>query len=247
MPPDGGERESVLSIFVSMLLGFCLAVAAYAAIRLFKSKHQNKEDKDLYLSIEKFRSVGELVVYKILTKEIVRKSGHSFGPMGEKYFRWLMSTKKMAIIVTYDIDFRYDLRSPDFIIIRERDGSYRLKMPKCFYTTSLRGIEIYDEQSDRFMDWLLPGLISQAFGSKFGAEDKNELIESAKLEVDRLAKDYVQKILSEIQNSARRTLEGLSKGLGADRLSIDFTDSALEQKGEVTALLKDSGGTVSAQ
>lgn len=228
----------MLSILVSIALGFCLAVATYAMVRLFRSGREQKQEVDVSVSIEKFRSVGELVVYKILTKEIVRKHGHSFGPMGEKYFRWLMSTKKMAIIVTYDVDFRYDLRSPDFIIARESDGTYRLKMPKCFYTTSLRGIEIYDEQADRFMDWLLPGLISQAFGSKFGAEDKNKLIDAAKTEVDRLAKDYVKKILSEIQNSARRTLEGISKGLGVERLEIDFTDSALEQKGEVTALIE---------
>ena len=233
----------MLSILVSVVLGFCLAVATYAVARLFLSGHKKIQKEDLHVSIEKFRSVGELVVYKILTKEIVRKHGHSFGPMGEKYFRWLMSTKKMAIIVTYDIDFRYDLRSPDFVIEKESDGTYRLKMPKCFYTTSLRGIEIYDEQADRFMDWLLPGLISQAFGSKFGAEDKNQLIDAAKTEVDRLAKDYVQKILSEIQNSARRTLEGISKGLGAERLEIDFTDSALEQKGEVTALIDNARET----
>jgi hypothetical protein len=231
----------MMAILVSIVLGFCLAVCLYAIIRLSLSGREKQKKEDLQVSIEKFRSVGELVVYKILTKEIVRKHGHSFGPMGEKYFRWLMSAKKMAIIVTYDIDFRYDLRSPDFMITKEFDGGYRLKMPKCFYTTSLRGIEIYDEQADKFMDWLLPGLISQAFGSKFGAEDKNKLIDAAKTEVDRLAKDYVQKILSEIQNSARRTLEGISKGLGVERLEIDFTDSALEQKGEVTALIENAG------
>jgi len=225
------------------MLGFCLAIVAYAIIRLSASRRTGKGNKGVAVSIEKFRSVGELVVYKILTKEIVRKHGHSFGPMGEKYFRWLMSTKKMAIIVTYDVDFRYDLRSPDFMILKQNDGTYRLKMPKCFYTTSLRGIEIYDEQADRFMDWLLPGLISQALGTKFGVEDKNKLIDAAKTEVDRLAKDYVQKVLSEIQNSARRTLEGISRGLGVERLEIDFTDSALEQKGEVTALLENSQGT----
>lgn len=113
-------------------------------------------------------------------------------------------------------------------------------MPKCFYTTSLRGIEIYDEQADKFMDWLLPGLLSEAVGTKFGTEDKNKLIEAAKSEVNLLARDYVQKMLSEIQNSARRTLEGLAKGLGVEQLQISFTDSALEQKGEVTALLESS-------
>lgn len=231
------------SILLSIITGFCLAIVAYAIVRLVTSNSRKEEDTALHISIEKFRSVGELVVYKILTKEIVTKSGHSLGPTGEKYFRWLMSSKKMAIIVSYDIDFRYDLRSPDLTINKDSSGAYRLKMPKCFYTTSLRGIEIYDEQADKFMDWLLPGLLSQAISTKFDPEDKNKLIEAAKSEVDRLAKDYVQRILTEIQNSARRTLQGISKGFGVENLEIDFTDSALERKGEVTALLENQKTT----
>jgi len=228
------------SIIISILFGFFLGLAGYAMFRFLRSKKTGQKEAELDVPVEKFRSVGELVVYKILTKEIVRKSTHSFGQMGEKYFRWLLSTKKMAIIVTYDVDFRYDLRSPDLVFKKENDGRYWLKMPKCFYTTSLRGIEIYDEQSDKFMDWLLPGLISEAVGTKFNTEDKNKLINAAKSEVNLLARDYVQKMLSEIQNSARRTLEGLAKGLGVEHLKIDFTDSALEQRGEVTAKLENS-------
>ncbi len=48
---------------------------------------------------------------------------------------WVLSGKKMAMIFEFDIDFRYDLRSPDFIIEEQGEKKYRLKMPHCFFCT----------------------------------------------------------------------------------------------------------------
>jgi len=133
------------------------------------------------------------------------------------------------MIFEFDIDFRYDLRSPDFKIHEEGEKKYRLKMPKCFYEVHIRDISFYDEQNAKFLPWLLPDLINRAFGSVFNEEDKNSLTEEAKCQAAQMADNLVRKMRSEVQNSARQTLEALSKNFGAEKVLIDFTDSKLVQ------------------
>ncbi|HUT29486.1 MAG TPA: DUF4230 domain-containing protein [Sedimentisphaerales bacterium] len=180
-------------------------------------------------SIEDIRSVGELVVFKIVTKEIVTAADHWFGEWGKKYFQWLASAKKMAMIFEFEVNFRYDLRSSDFVIEHRGNANYRLKMPKCLYETYIRDISFYDEQSSRFLPWLLPDLVSRVFGTGFDETDKNHLKEEAKQQAGRMAKSFVEKMQSEVQNSARQTLEALGKAFGARDITVDFTDSRLVQ------------------
>jgi hypothetical protein len=195
---------------------------------------------NVYSTIEELRSVGELVVFKLITKEIVTTAEHWFGEMGRKYFRWLVSTKKMAMVFEFDIDFKYDLRSPDFLIKQENGGSFYLKMPKCFYEIHIRDINFYDEQNAKFLPWLLPDLLNRAFGMGFDEADRNRLKEEAKQQAAQIAKNLVQKIRSEVQASAKKTLEILVKGFGAQHISIDFSDAELVQV-KVEAPLLEKG------
>ena len=143
------------------------------------------------------------------------------------------------MIFEFDIDFRYDLRSPDFTIHEERDKKYRLKMPKCFYEVHIRDISFYDEQNAKLLPWLLPDLINKAFGSGFNEDDKNSLTEEAKYQATQMADNLVRKMRSEVQNSARQTLETLSKNFGVEKVLIDFTDSQLIQSKVSTFLLEE--------
>jgi hypothetical protein len=218
-------------ILIGIILGFAVAVLVFSWLWLRKrsKKAPLAPDTHVHTSIEDIRSVGELVVFKIVTKEIVTAADHWFGEWGKKYFRWLASAKKMAMIFEFEVNFRYNLRSSDFIIEDQGSGSYRLKMPKCFYETYIRDISFYDEQNSKLLPWLLPDLLNRVFGTGFDESDKNYLKEEAKQQAGLMAKSFVEKMQSEVQNSARQTLEALGKAFGAKDITVDFTDSKLIQ------------------
>ena len=192
----------------------------------FRPRGSGRQIK-IYSSIEQLRSVGELVAFKMVTKEIVTASQHWFGESGKRYFQWLVSTKKMAMIFEFDVDFRYDLRSPDFKIEQKNENQYILKMPRCLYQVHIRDISFYDEQNSKFLPWLLPDLLNRAFGSGFSEEDKNQLKEEAKNQAAQIAEGVVNKLQSEVENSARQTLQTLTKSLGVEKVKIDFSQSKI--------------------
>ena len=211
------------------LAGFVVALVLAIAWRRRGGKRSRERDVHIHASIEEIRSVGELVVFKMITKEIVTAADHWFGEFGKRYLTWLLSNKKMAMIFEFEIDFRYDLRSPEFVIGDEGLGSFRLKMPDCFYQTHIRDVYFYDEQSSKLLPWLIPDLLNRAFGPGFNESDKNRLKEEAKQQAGLMAKDFVEKMRSEVQGSARKTLEALGKAFGARGITVDFGDSALVQ------------------
>ncbi len=216
-------------VLTGAILGFAVAAVLFFAWRAkTKTKKQGPKSR-IYSSIEDLRSVGELVVFKIVTKEIVTATEHWFGEWGTKYLQWLASTKKMALIFEFDINFRYDLKSQDFVIQAEGGGKYRLRMPKCFYDIYIRDINFYDEQNAKFLPWLVPDLLNRAFGTGFDEGTKNRLKEEAKQQAGRMAKDFVEKMQSEVQASAKQTLEVLGKSFGAEAVMVDFSDSELVQ------------------
>ena len=214
--------------FIFAIIGFLSAFILFILLWriFFRSRGSGKEIR-VYSSIEQLRSVGELVAFKMVTKEIVTASQHWFGESGKRYFQWLVSTKKMAMIFEFDIDFRYDLRSPDFKIEQQNENQYILKMPRCLYQVHIRDISFYDEQNSKFLPWLLPDLLNRAFGSGFSEADKNQLKEEAKNQAAQLAEGVVNKIQSEVENSARQTLQTLTKSFGITKVKIDFSQSKI--------------------
>lgn len=216
-------------VLTGAILGFAIAAALLFAWRKKTKTKEEKTKSRIYSSIEDLRSVGELVVFKIVTKEIVTATEHWFGEWGTKYLQWLASTKKMALIFEFDINFRYDLKSQGFVIQAEGGGKYRLRMPKCFYDIYIRDINFYDEQNAKFLPWLVPDLLNRAFGTGFDESTKNRLKEEAKQQAGRMAKDFVEKMQSEVQASAKQTLEVLGKSFGAESVVVDFSDSELVQ------------------
>jgi hypothetical protein len=209
--------------------GCAAAIALFLVFRRRGKKSGPRGDVHIHPSIEQLRSVGELVVFKMITKEIVTAADHWFGQWGKRYFTWLLSEKKMAMIFEFEIDFRYDLRSRDFVIEQTGEGEYRLGMPKCFYDIHIRDVSFYDEQSSKLLPWLIPDLLNRAFGPGFSESDKNMLKEEAKQQASHIAGDFVDKLRSEVQGSARQTLETLGKALGAHSVMVDFSSSELIQ------------------
>ncbi len=207
---------------IGLLIGLGLALAIGLVWRRGRAPRQ--ATVTVHSSIEQMRSVGELVVYRLITKEIVTAADHTFGETGKRYMSWLISEKKMAMIFQFGIDFRYNLRSSDFKIEPRDGGGFRLKMPACHYTTSILDISFYDEQNSRLLPALIPDLLNRAFGAGFDETEKNRLKEEARSEADRLAQDMVESMQSDVQRSARQTLEAIARGFGVQDVKIEFAE-----------------------
>ena len=192
---------------------------------LKRNKKKGPADVAFYSTIEKMESLGTLNVYKVVTKEIVTASDHIFGNFGEKYLRWLISKKKLAMIFTFDIDFSYNLKDSQFGIEELGEGRYLFKMPACRYSLSIKDISFYDEQNGKLLPWLLPDLISGVFSDGFNENDRNALIKEAKKQVSAIANGMMIELLPDVQKSARITLEQIAYALNAMSIQFDFSDS----------------------
>ena len=178
-------------------------------------------------SIEQIRSVGELVAFKVVTKEVVTAVDHWFGEVGKKYFTWLVSSKKMVMIFEFEIDFRYDLRGREFRIEDLGGGAYRLRMPPCFYQTHINSVSFYDEKRAEFLPIIVPGLLNRLLDIGFDETARNRLVEEARVTAMAMAKRFVAGMRPDVQNSARQTVEVLARGFGAAEVTVDFSDADL--------------------
>jgi len=117
---------------------------------------------------------------------------------------------------------------PAALAAARRDAVTDLRY-EVFYRTHIRDVYFYDEQSSRLLPWLIPDLLNRAFGPGFNEDDKNRLKEEAKQQAGIMAKDFVEKMRTDVQGSARKTLEALGTAFGARAVTVDFGGSELIQ------------------
>lgn len=199
-----------------LLLVAALALAAWSVLRARHSRAIS-----IHSSIEHVREVGHLSAFKVATKEIVTETKHDWGDAGERYFSWILSSKKMVMIFEFQVDFRYDLRSPDFRI-EALGREVAIRCPPCTCEVLLKNIQFYDEQRGRLLPWLLPDLMNGYFSSGFSPQDKNELIAAAKRQAEAQARTVIQAFTPAAETSAATTLRALCRSLGATSVTIEF-------------------------
>jgi len=209
---------TTVSVIIVAVLAAGLALALLALIRSRKAR----SNITIHSTIQHMRSIGHLSVFKVYTKEIVTQMDHTWGDFGTKYLRWVISGRKMAMIFEFEIDFRYDLRRPEFGIRELSAGGYGIDMPPCLHEVHIRDIRFYDEQQSRFLPWLLPDLLSGFVGGRFTEADKNRLVAAARGHAEQQAKELIENLQSEVQNSAKATLQSISKAFGASDVTFDF-------------------------
>jgi hypothetical protein len=219
--------DVLIGIGVGVVLAAVLAGGAWLIAR---RRRRRRPEVHVHTSIEELRSVGELSVFKVITKEIVTARDHWAGDFGKRYLEWLSSSRKMAMIFEFDIDFRFDLLDSRFEIEPEGEGAYRLRLPPCKYDIHIRDIRFYDEQNSRLLPWLLPDVINNVFAAGFNEEQRNQLTEEAKAQAQSLATGLVDRLRSEVQSSARETLEALAKGFSAEHVAVEFSESEPKAK-----------------
>jgi Protein of unknown function (DUF4230) len=208
-------------LFQGVLLILAGVVAGGIIMRLMR-KGKPAAEVTIYSTIQQLRSIGQLSVFKAVTKEIVTETDHSWGAFGKKYLSWVLSQKKMAMIFEFEIDFRYDLRRPEFQVAETGPASYKLTLPPCFYEVHIRDIRFYDEQGSKFMPWLVPDLLNGFLTGGFSEEDKNNLIRSAKGHAEKEARKLIDTLQTEVQASARAVLSSIGKAFGATSLDFEF-------------------------
>ena len=216
-------------VLIGCVLGV-LAVLGWRKIFHRKSPRPRSDSLKIEFFVDHMKSISELVVFKAFTKEIVTAAEHWFGEWGKKYLTWLITNKKMAMVFAFEIGFRYDLKSSDFVVTDAGRGTFVVKMPRCLYDISIKDISFYDEQRARFMPWLIPGLLSEVFGKGFTEEDRNRLKDEALKQASWMADQLIQRLSSEIEKSAQQTMEMLAKSFGAESVVIDFSASDLVQR-----------------
>lgn len=217
-----------MSTSLTVLLLSLLCGALFAAVILLL-RRGGGGGRGLKISaaaaIEELKAIGVLSVFKAVTKEIVTARDHSLGDLGKRYLEWLITSKKMAMIFEFDIDFQYDLRDPAFAAAEEAPGRFRLQMPRCDYVVHVRNVTFYDEQGGKLLPIILPDAINKILGGGFNEEDRNKLMDEAKAQAEKLAQNLARRLSSEVQTSARQTMEMLAKSFGAQAVKVVFPDA----------------------
>lgn len=214
--------ETIINLIWALVAA---AVVAFVLKKFWGGKIKQGMEVNAVASIEELKSIGVLSVFKAVTKEIVTARDHSLGDLGKRYLEWLITSKKMAMIFEFDIDFQFDLRDSSFQVEEQSPGRYVLRMPRCDYVVHVRNVTFYDEQGGKLLPIILPDVINQILGGKFNEEDRNKLMEEARLQAEKLAQNLARRLSSEVQTSARQTMEMLAKSFGAQSVQVVFPDT----------------------
>ena len=243
---SGGERGQSPSVdnWVMDILFTLLAVTLGGGIGWLIARKPwlaRADETRSHVSLEGMRAVGELSVFKVITTEIVTETDYSFGEFGRKYLRWAFTQKKLAMIFEFQIDFRYDLRSPQFSIAMT-EAAAQLTLPPVRAEISVRSLRFYDEQRSKLMPWLLPDLLNGAFGPGFTEEDKNRLLEGAAAHAQSHAHTLIEQLRPEVEASARATLLPIAYSLGVKNVQLTFSGNIVEinRANDLKALSNDA-------
>ncbi len=215
-----------------LLIGFgggLLVALATAVVWRFARRKVRTEPPPASVNYESFitsmKAVGELSVFRIMTKEVISASDHWFGEFGKKYLNWLLSTQRITLVIEFDVDFRYDLTDPAFRVERRSEGVFHMTLPPCRHEVLIRDMRIHSEDKTELLPWLMPDLLGRFFTGGFSVEAKNKLITETRYQASRFAGELVGRTTVEAQRSAARTLTMLAQGLGAWRVDFDFAES----------------------
>jgi hypothetical protein len=211
---------------LELLSGLALGatVAGLAAWLVLHRRTGRGPTVDVHSTMLRMRSVGELVVFRMVSQQIVTAENHPAGRFRE-WVGWLLSTKKLALVIEYGIDFKYDLRDPGFRVDSTEEGGARVVLPPLLFQPYVRDIRFYDERNARWLPFLL-GDITEVIGPRFDESEKNRMLVSARAQAEELALRSVSELHGEVQSSARRTFESLARGFGVQPVRIDFAETA---------------------
>lgn len=225
--PDLGQLIAVVVLFV----------AGLGTGWFWQRRRQPKarSQPNIHSRIAELRTVGELSVFRAVSKDILTHVDHSFGEFGRKYLSWAFTKKKLAMVFEFEMDFRYDLRSDAMKVeVEAADGQPRavIHLPPCRVEVSIKDLSFYDEQRARFLPWLLPDLLQGFFDGRFSEEDKNRLIAAARAHAMTQARELARRYRAQVEHSAYSTLRQIARPMGFAQLQVHFLEQ-VDVSGEV--------------
>ena len=171
-------------------------------------------------------SIGELRVYRAYMKEIVTSVDHVWGDIGKKYFSWMLSEKKLAMVFEFEVDFVYNLLSKDFKVFDNGKG-VSINMPRCKYDVKIKDFYFYDEQGTRLK--ILPEFLSSIFDGGVSEDEKNELVKMAIKQVEEISKKVAVNIQSDVDRMTKETINNLLLGFNKRIDSFNFYENNIRQ------------------
>ena len=213
-----------MKYFIGILIGGAVGFL----IGYIWNKFQKKEKSDsIKLNVRSYLvSIGELRVYRAYMKEIVTSVDHVWGDIGKKYFSWMLSEKKIAMVFEFEVDFVYNLLSKDFKVSEDING-VSIKMPRCKYDVKIKDFYFYDEQGTRLK--ILPEFLSSIFDGGVSEDEKNELVKMAIKQVEEISKKVAMDIQSDVDRKTKETINNFLIGFNRRIDSFNFYENNISQ------------------
>ena len=211
----------LIGVLIGSVIGFLLGFIWY------QKKSKTKQNPIKFNVGSYLTRIGELRVYRAYMKEIVTSVDHVWGEIGKKYFSWMLSEKKLAMVFEFEVDFVYNLFSKDFKVEQNQSG-LTVKMPRCKYDVKIKDFYFYDEQGTRLK--ILPEFLSSIFDGGVSEDEKNELVKMAIKQVEEIAKKVAKNIQSDVDKTTRATINNLIMGFNEHIDSFKFNEKNISDE-----------------
>ena len=211
----------LIGVLIGSVIGFLLGFIWY------QKKSKTKQNPVKFNVGSYLTRIGELRVYRAYMKEIVTSVDHVWGEIGKKYFSWMLSEKKLAMVFEFEVDFVYNLFSKDFKVEQNQSG-LTVKMPRCKYDVKIKDFYFYDEQGTRLK--ILPEFLSSIFDGGVSEDEKNELVKMAIKQVEEIAKKVAKNIHSDVDKTTTATINNLIMGFNEHIDSFQFNEKNISDE-----------------
>jgi hypothetical protein len=185
-----------------------LAVIAAVIFLIFRKKIN--ATISVHASIEKIKSVGELIAYRAYVKEIITSTNEA---------PFWASNSKLLLICKMEIDFSYNLEE-SHITSLDNSGKYKVSMPPAVRKIHMSGIHLYHEQKRKVF-----GL----FGLDIELAERNRMHEQAYEQANVVAEKLYGDHAKNIQLSAEDTLGRMARSFGASEMVFEFREDKAPQ------------------
>jgi hypothetical protein len=242
------DISQLIAATIILLTGLAAGLlAAWWWLRSKRNKATTIVAPTVASQITELRAVGELRVFKGVSKDILTHVDHSFGDFGRKYLSWAFTKKKLAMVFEFEMDFSYDLRSEHLRLRNEASDNGPvavITLPPCKVEVSIKNLQFYDEQRAKFLPWLLPDLVQGFFNGHFSEEDKNALINAARGHALAQAQDLFVRYRPQVENSAFQSMRHIGQAFGGSQIRLEFpTEINAISSRDSAGLLGDSAPT----
>ena len=211
----------LIGVLIGSVIGFLLGFI------LYQKKNKTKSNPVKFNVGSYLTRIGELRVYRAYMKEIVTSVDHVWGEIGKKYFSWMLSEKKLAMVFEFEVDFVYNLFSKNFKVEQNQNG-LSVTMPRCKYDVKIKDFYFYDEQGTRLK--ILPEFLSSIFDGGVSEDEKNELVKMAIKQVEEIAKKVAKNIQSDVDKTTRATINNLIMGFNEHIDSFKFNEKNISDE-----------------